>query len=253
MKRLVILLAVPLLVTVVPSASANTTTTLRQALQIAVCQNNWEQAIITVQQLISSSDVSSGDRHYFMELRRQFQNYRSNQTRIDTSQTGACQQIANVVSDDLVVDEQSQPPPLDWHRAATSVQAGARSQVTPVASRGATSGLSANQQSVEPQRTVFRVGDGDGGRYEYQLWRNWNGSEYYLFVWRQGYSLETAPMQALQFVSSSDALDYFDCEYGERIMPRCNVVRGLVRAYNSTASCQYPWQQARSGSACASE
>ncbi|MBD1871757.1 hypothetical protein H6F95_31530 [Cyanobacteria bacterium FACHB-471] len=67
----------------------------------------------------------------------------------------------------------------------------------------------------------FRVGNGTGGNYAYELWRTDDGAQYYLKIWtRRGYP-NGSPIQSDSFESSRDALNYFDCRYAERSLPSC--------------------------------
>jgi hypothetical protein len=67
----------------------------------------------------------------------------------------------------------------------------------------------------------FRVGNGTGGDYAYELWRTDDGALYYLKIWTRRSYPRGSYFQSISFESSRDALNYFDCEYGERSLPSC--------------------------------
>ncbi|MBD1999700.1 hypothetical protein H6F88_17350 [Oculatella sp. FACHB-28] len=67
----------------------------------------------------------------------------------------------------------------------------------------------------------FRVSNGTGGNYAYQLWRTDDGTQYYLKIWSRRSYPNGSHFQSGSFESSRDALNYFDCEYGGRSLPSC--------------------------------
>lgn len=67
----------------------------------------------------------------------------------------------------------------------------------------------------------FRVSNGSGGRYSYELWQN-TDSKYYLKVWNRDSSTQEPPaLVSRSFQSSREALDHFDCVYAEKLLPVC--------------------------------
>jgi hypothetical protein len=67
----------------------------------------------------------------------------------------------------------------------------------------------------------FRVGNGTGGTYAYELWRTDDGTQYYLKIWSRRSYPNGSHFQSGSFESSRDALNYFDCNYGGRSLPSC--------------------------------
>ncbi|MEM8807016.1 MAG: hypothetical protein AAGF01_13410 [Cyanobacteria bacterium P01_G01_bin.38] len=62
----------------------------------------------------------------------------------------------------------------------------------------------------------FRVNTGAIGDYAYELWRSDNGREFTLQVWeREDYPENGMIREHGRFESTREALDYFDCYYGE--------------------------------------
>lgn len=67
----------------------------------------------------------------------------------------------------------------------------------------------------------FKVGNGTGGSYAYELWRTDDGTQYYLKIWARRSYPNGSHFQSSSFESSRDALNYFDCQYGGRSLPSC--------------------------------
>ncbi|HLO86382.1 MAG TPA: hypothetical protein VK203_15485 [Nostocaceae cyanobacterium] len=64
--------------------------------------------------------------------------------------------------------------------------------------------------------------EGSGGRYYYQLWSSDDSSYYYLKIWLLEQDPKSRPYtQTRSFRSSSEALDYFDCNYADKSLPNC--------------------------------
>lgn len=67
----------------------------------------------------------------------------------------------------------------------------------------------------------YRTGNGTGGNYVYELWRVQSNSRYRLIVWQRMDYPNGDPVRSYQFPSGQEALNYFDCHYGERPRSQC--------------------------------
>ncbi|RAM50305.1 MAG: hypothetical protein C6Y22_17000 [Hapalosiphonaceae cyanobacterium JJU2] len=64
------------------------------------------------------------------------------------------------------------------------------------------------------------VSNGSGGDYSYELWQD--NTRYYLKIWkRESYGKEDAYTTSSNFESSQEALEHFDCYYGDKSLPAC--------------------------------
>lgn len=222
---------------------ANPPQDLRDQLQQAICLNNWDRASRLIQPLIGFPDITDAYRRDLIQLRRQIQDYRSTRAQIDMSHIAECQDL---LADNPVEAESSPSQAIDWNRAAASVQQAPRQQ----GSRPNVSSRSSSDRQ-DRQQSVTRVSNGQGGTYQYQLWRNWNGAEHYLFVWRRGVSDSQSPSYSYVFTSSREALDFFDCQFAERNLPNCDALINRARSYTIN-TCEFPWQQSANNARCAS-
>ncbi|MBW4651470.1 MAG: hypothetical protein KME20_00170 [Kaiparowitsia implicata GSE-PSE-MK54-09C] len=68
----------------------------------------------------------------------------------------------------------------------------------------------------------FRVSNGYGGEYAYEVWRSRDNTWYQLRVWRrQDYPRGAGFIVDRTFLSSREALTHFDCDYARRAIPQC--------------------------------
>ncbi|MGJ3245381.1 MAG: hypothetical protein ACFE0I_04820 [Elainellaceae cyanobacterium] len=224
---------------------ANSPQDLRDQLQQAICLNNWDRASRLIQPLIGFPDITDAYRRDLIQLRRQIQDYRSTRAQIDMSHIAECQDL--LANNPVEAESSPTSQGIDWNRAAASIQQTSRRQ----GSRpNASSRLSSDRQ--DRQQSVARVSNGEGGTYQYQLWRNWNGSEHYLFVWRRGASNSQSPSYSYVFASSREALGFFDCQFAERNLLNCNALTNRARRYTVPNNCEFPWQQSANNARCTS-
>ncbi len=67
----------------------------------------------------------------------------------------------------------------------------------------------------------FRVSNGYGGEYAYEVWRSRDNTWYQLRVWRRQDYPRGTTIAMEQFPSSREALTRFDCDYARRAIPQC--------------------------------
>ncbi|MGG6298352.1 hypothetical protein ACQ4M4_28645 [Leptolyngbya sp. AN02str] len=68
----------------------------------------------------------------------------------------------------------------------------------------------------------FRVANGYGGDYAYEVWRSRDNTWYQLRVWsRQSYPRGQGTIVQRSFPTSREALIHFDCQYARRRLPQC--------------------------------
>lgn len=66
------------------------------------------------------------------------------------------------------------------------------------------------------------VSNGSGGNYSYELWQNTDNNRYYLKIWTsKSYGQREPSRITHSFESSREALDHFDCHYGDKTLPVC--------------------------------
>ncbi|WP_335212133.1 hypothetical protein [Nostoc sp.] len=63
----------------------------------------------------------------------------------------------------------------------------------------------------------YLTSNGSGGEYRYELWSTNDNNDYYLKIWSSEASPESTSYSTTRhFSSTSEALDYFDCNYSGR-------------------------------------
>ncbi|MHC5724811.1 MAG: hypothetical protein ACYT04_64205 [Nostoc sp.] len=68
----------------------------------------------------------------------------------------------------------------------------------------------------------YLTSQGSGGQYRYELWSTDDNNDYYLKIWSNQASPESASYSPTpHFSSTSKALIYFDCHYGGQNLPEC--------------------------------
>lgn len=176
-------------VSISPSAIAQTASidALRNATQQAVCLNEWNSAIQSVNQLMGLSDVTPAYREALLAYRRQLEGYRSSNARVDMRQQPGCQAaIAQAQTRTAPTSQSSRS--MNWDMAIANIsgqQSGSTALVRPTGSRSARASTTQTSAACSsPTTRDRRVATGTiSNRWQYEMFEGSSG--FYIYYWQQ--------------------------------------------------------------------
>lgn len=104
-----------------PRSAANAPDDLREALELAICRGDWNQAVAAVDPLIATPTVTAAERQDLVQLRYQLETWRQTQTGPDFGRWEGCDRSLSRLAPQPLPQVQRQ---LDW-RAIFSAELGA--------------------------------------------------------------------------------------------------------------------------------
>lgn len=160
-----------------------------EQLQAAICQNDWGTAIQTLNHMMGDETLSASDRQRLLDLRHQLSDYQLHQTQFDFSASPQCQALVSQAPEAT----SAAPPastPIDWNRAAQSIQQRSRRQPTTTSSQPASqrtaAAPTAPQCPTPPPEGDREVASGSiSSRWSYEIYQNGSNNQFYAQYWRQ--------------------------------------------------------------------
>lgn len=99
---------------------------------------------------------------------------------------------------------------------------------------------SSEEASTVDSDVPVQISEGEGGRFNFQIWQNLSRDEFYLFIWDLNQGDDQEPAASYNFSSAAGAMNFFTCRYAREPLASCNMLVSSV-SYDVPETCVFPW------------